>query len=269
MGLKALIAAGVAGGAAYVLLKAVKFGGVENNERVIYVTQPAPDQDTGPSKAGKALALFDIGLGLWDTFGGKPLFGGSSGSGAVSGTSGGDNLPQVLQAAYDRVSGGGGGGSAAGSGTGPGGLDFGSYESKYRLPTGYLNRTAQIESSMNPNAQNPSSSAGGLFQFINSTAKQYGLSNKYDAVASTDAASRLAADNAKTLRGVLGREPTAAELYLAHQQGGAGAAKLLRNPSAKASTVVGSAAVRLNGGSESMTAGQFAGLWINKFNKGF
>ncbi|HEV8035819.1 transglycosylase SLT domain-containing protein [Yoonia sp.] len=155
------------------------------------------------------------------------------------------------------------------SGRGPGGVDFDQYESQYGLPGGYLYRTAQIESSLNPNAQNPRSSAGGLFQFINSTAQAYGLTNRFDPVQATDAASRLAQDNARHLRSVLGREPTAAELYLAHQQGAGGAARLLRNPNGRAVDTVGSAQVRLNGGNDNMTNQQFANLWLNKFNAGY
>lgn len=126
---------------------------------------------------------------------------------------------------------------------------------------------AQIESSGNPMAKNPNSSAGGLFQFIDSTAKQYGLSDKFDPAASADAGARLARDNAAHLRGVLGREPTPGELYLAHQQGAGGAAKLLRDPSARAVDIVGADAVRLNGGNPNMTAAEFASLWMNKTDK--
>lgn len=183
------------------------------------------------------------------------LFGGWWGNGATSGADAGG------------VSAGGSAGQG-GSGMGPGGVNFDDYESRYNLPGGYLRRTAQIESAMNPNAKNPRSSAGGLFQFIDSTARQYGLTNRYDAGQATDAASRLARDNASQLRRTLGREPTGAELYLAHQQGGRGASRLLGNPNAPASSIVGSAAVRLNGGSTNMTAGEFAGLWINKYNRG-
>ena len=149
-----------------------------------------------------------------------------------------------------------------------GGGQFAAVEAKYGLPAGYLDRTYMIESGGNPNAQNPNSSAGGGFQFIDSTAAQYGLTNKNDLAASADAAARLAADNRQALIGVLGREPTAAELYLAHQQGGGGAAALLSNPNARAVDIVGLDAVRLNGGDENMTAGQFAGKWINKFAGG-
>lgn len=127
-----------------------------------------------------------------------------------------------------------------------------------------LMKIAMIESSGNPNAKNPRSSAGGLFQFIDSTAKSYGLKNRYDPAEAADAAARLAKDNAAHLRKVLGRDPTDGELYLAHQQGAGGAARLLRNPSASAESVVGAAAVRLNGGKPGMTAGQFANLWIRK-----
>lgn len=136
---------------------------------------------------------------------------------------------------------------------------------RYGVDPTALVRTAQIESSLNPNAKNPSSSAGGLFQFINSTAKQYGLTNKFDPVASADAGARLMRDNADKLRRVLGRDPQPWELYLAHQQGSGGAAKLLANPTASAASLVGADSVRLNGGSPGMTAAQFAGIWRKKF----
>jgi hypothetical protein len=145
---------------------------------------------------------------------------------------------------------------------------FGGIESQYSLPPGYLDRTYEIESGRNPNARNPNSSAGGGFQFIDSTAKAYGLTDKTDLGASADAAARLARDNSAQLRAVLGREPTAAELYLAHQQGGAGAAKLLSNPNARAVDIVGFDAVRLNGGDANMTAGEFASKWTGKFGGG-
>lgn len=123
---------------------------------------------------------------------------------------------------------------------------------------------AWIESKGDPNAKNPNSSAGGLFQFIDSTARGYGLSNKFDPAQAADAAARLARDNSTALEGVLGRKPTAGELYLAHQQGIGGATKLLSNPNARAADLVGADAVRLNGGSADMTAGQFASLWMKK-----
>jgi len=123
---------------------------------------------------------------------------------------------------------------------------------------------AWIESRGNPNAKNPNSSAGGLFQFIDSTARGYGLQNKFDPAQSADAAARLTRDNSAALEQVLGRKPTTGELYLAHQQGSGGAIKLLSNPNAKAVDVVGADAVRLNGGTSDMTAGQFASLWTKK-----
>jgi hypothetical protein len=127
-----------------------------------------------------------------------------------------------------------------------------------------LARIAVIESGGNPNAKNPSSSAGGLFQQIDSNARQYGVANRFDAAQSADGAARFMADNAKHLRKVLGREPTTGELYLAHQQGPGGAAALLSNPSALATSIVGADAVRLNGGAPGMTAGEFAAKWIRK-----
>jgi hypothetical protein len=146
-------------------------------------------------------------------------------------------------------------------------VDFSQYENRYGLPSGYLARTMQIESGGDVNARNPNSSAKGPFQFIDSTAKAYGLENPFDLEASTDAAARLARDNASILRKALGREPTAAELYLAHQQGGGGATKLLANMDAPAVDVVGENAIRLNAGDPNMTAADFAGLWMNKYEQ--
>jgi hypothetical protein len=147
------------------------------------------------------------------------------------------------------------------------GVDLGAVEQNYNLPGGYMATMAQIESGGDPNAQNSESSAGGLFQQIDSNAEAYGVANRFDPAQSADGAARFAVDNANTLRKVLGRDPTGAELYLAHQQGPGGATALLSNPNARAVDVVGADAVRLNGGSADMTAGEFAGIWINKFNK--
>lgn len=147
------------------------------------------------------------------------------------------------------------------------GVDLGAVERNYNLPSGYMGTMAQIESGGDPNAQNNNSSAGGLFQQIDSNAEAYGVTNRFDPAQSADGAARFAVDNANTLRGVLGRDPTGGELYLAHQQGPGGARALLSNPNARAVDVVGAEAVQLNGGHPDMTAGEFANLWIDKFNR--
>ena len=130
---------------------------------------------------------------------------------------------------------------------------------------------AQLESNFNPSARNPSSSAGGLFQFIDSTARGYGLQDRFDPRQASDAAARLARDNANALRNGLGREPTPGELYLAHQQGAGGALRLLRDPNANAASVLGQDHVRLNVPSgtdwRNLTTGDFANLWVNKANQ--
>lgn len=137
-------------------------------------------------------------------------------------------------------------------------------DSQIGIP-GFSQRVAQIESSQNPNAKNPKSSAGGLYQFIDGTAAQYGLRNKFDPVEATSAFTKLALDNKATLTRGLGREPTAGELYLAHQQGAGGALKLLRNGDAPASALVGGAAAGLNGGGGA-TGAQLANRWTSKFS---
>lgn len=139
---------------------------------------------------------------------------------------------------------------------------------RYGVDPAAMLKIAEIESSFQPGAKNPRSSAGGLFQFVDGTAAQYGLADRYDPVQASDAAARLARDNAAHLRKVLGREPSAAELYLAHQQGAGGAAKLLANPNARAVDVLGRDKVMLNGGTETMLARDFAGKWLSRANGG-
>lgn len=142
---------------------------------------------------------------------------------------------------------------------------FSTLEQKYNLPQGYLSSTYGIESNYgkntgsNPNVQGP-------FQFTTSTAKQYGLTDPNDLTQSADAAARLAADNSVKLRGVLGRDPTGAELYLAHQQGAGGAAGLLANPDQPAGAVTNPKFIAANGGDPSASAGDFVNKWASKFN---
>jgi hypothetical protein len=126
-------------------------------------------------------------------------------------------------------------------------------------------RIASVESGFNPSAQNSVSSAGGLFQFIDSTWNRYAPGkSKFDAEANADAGMRLMRDNSKYLTRVLGREPTPGELYLAHQQGPGGAQLLLENPQAKAVNLLGTKKVLANGGNKDMTAAEFASLWTKK-----
>ncbi len=136
------------------------------------------------------------------------------------------------------------------------------------IPAGYspfgLARTIRIESSGNPNAVN--GNAVGLGQFMPATAAQVGLTNRRDPYQSIEATQKLAADNRPVLAAALGRDPTDAELYLAHQQGAAGAAKLIANPDARAGDLVGDAAIRANGGNPNAPAWVFTNMWIGKFN---
>lgn len=121
----------------------------------------------------------------------------------------------------------------------------------------YLLGQARIESSLNPDARAATSSAAGLFQFTSSTwlamvdrhGGEYGLGWAGDAITNgkvSDPAMRdqilalrfdpqiaslmaaeLAAENKAALTGVLGREPDAAELYMAHFLGAQGAGQFL------------------------------------------
>jgi hypothetical protein len=126
----------------------------------------------------------------------------------------------------------------------------------------FLMRTAGRESGMNPVARSGASSAAGLFQFVEqtwlATLKQHGAKYGYaryaelisksadgrfhvngdearkavmdlrlDPHAAALMAGELAADHAAYLKGRMGREPTAGELYAAHFLGPQGSAKLI------------------------------------------
>jgi len=142
---------------------------------------------------------------------------------------------------------------------------FGDLERQYGLPAGYLARTYQIESGSGANLYNPLSKAAGGFQFIPSTAKQYGLKDPYDLAQSAEAAARLAADNRAALQKAGIESPSAAQLYLAHQQGASGATRLLGGSDTKATDIVGEKAVLWNAGKASMTGPEFAERIMTKF----
>ena len=127
---------------------------------------------------------------------------------------------------------------------------------------GFLMQTARRDSSFNPNAQAATSSAAGLFQFVDqtwlSTLKQHGAQHGYakyadlitrgsdgryrvdsgdarravmdlklDPHASALMAGELASDHASYLKGRVGRAPTPGELYVAHFLGPQGSARLI------------------------------------------
>lgn len=135
----------------------------------------------------------------------------------------------------------------------------------------YYERLVNIESNNNPFAENPKSSAKGLYQFIDSTGKQYGLDKyKFGTPEYTAAEERAVREftekNRKGLKSFLGREPTQGELYMAHQQGLGGAKKILSNPNENAVKALGKKAVLDNGGNTNMTLGDFASEWTSKFD---
>jgi hypothetical protein len=126
----------------------------------------------------------------------------------------------------------------------------------------YLLKTAQRESSLEPDAKAKTSSATGLFQFIEQTwlsmvkqeGPKQGLSSYADAISETngrltvaDPAARekilelrrdpqvaavmagaLTQKNRDQLAGTLGRQPHAGELYMAHVLGARGASDLIK-----------------------------------------
>jgi hypothetical protein len=133
---------------------------------------------------------------------------------------------------------------------------------------------AMIESRLDPNARNPKSSAAGVFQFIDETWANMGGGDKFDADLNVRRGVQLMRENREALSRALGRDPQPWELYLAHQQGAAGATAMLRNPERPAVEVLqglgrsarkARAAVELNAGDVNATAGDFAAVWRRKY----
>ncbi|HJU38192.1 MAG TPA: transglycosylase SLT domain-containing protein, partial [Tahibacter sp.] len=90
---------------------------------------------------------------------------------------------------------------------------------------------ANIESRLNPNADNPNSSAHGLFQLLDSTREQYSPgADRGDVAAQSKAGVAYIADSYKALRQSLGREPQPHEIYMAHLFGQAGSQAILKAP---------------------------------------
>lgn len=151
---------------------------------------------------------------------------------------------------------------------------FSSIEAKYRLPSGYLARVYQLESRGGKDVYNKSSGAEGPFQFLPRTSKGMGLADPYDLEASAEAAARLAVQNRTYLQRRGFEDPDGKTLYLAHQQGAAGAEKLLKGGDAPATSALGEVykdpkiaakAVTGNGGQVDMPASAFANRIMAKY----
>lgn len=140
---------------------------------------------------------------------------------------------------------------------------------KNSIDAGDFATVGWIESRLKANAKNPLSSASGVYQFISSTGRSYGLDNPFDARANIEAAARLWKNNRSYLMKRLGREPTGAEMYLAHQQGAGGAVKLITEGTQAAANLVGKGAIKLNttgNASSTSTAAEFVQAWAKSFS---
>lgn len=148
-------------------------------------------------------------------------------------------------------------------------IKFNGTEAENNLPAGYLSATAAVESGGNWNAVNKQSGAMGGWQFMPKTAAGLGLTAQeaFDPVASTKAMITHTKQNQAYFQKTMGRNPEGRELYLMHQQGMGGGTKLLKNPNAQASDIVGVKAVLQNGGRADMTSQEFTQMILAKYDK--
>lgn len=141
-----------------------------------------------------------------------------------------------------------------------------SLEQRYGLPEGYLARTEILESGGGKMLYNKDTKAAGPFQIMPKTQKYLGVKDPYNVEESAEATARLAAQNRTSLQNRGIENPTAADLYGAHQQGAAGYANLVKAGDQPASKIVGKQAVALNGGDPNMPASQFANKITSKYS---
>ena len=161
---------------------------------------------------------------------------------------------------------------------------FSAIERETRVPQGYTARTIQLESGGDPEAR--AGSHTGLVQGDAAWNRRYGVTDPGSVTQATNALLHEAQDNTAQLAGVIGRQPTASELYLAHQQGPGGAAALLENPDRPAWQAIkrfyGSDAVaqqaiwgnmspsmqaQFPGGVTTVSSGDFANLWAGRYSR--
>jgi hypothetical protein len=144
---------------------------------------------------------------------------------------------------------------------------FTNIEKKYGIPQGYLARTRAIESANGTNLRS-STGAQGPFQFTRRTSIAMGLplDQRNNEVLSAEAAAKYAQQNQSLLSKTLGRQPTAAELYYAHQQGGPGASRILSNLNQPAGRMTDPSNIVYNGGRPGMTGASHFGMFEKKFN---
>lgn len=98
----------------------------------------------------------------------------------------------------------------------------------FSLDDGFISRLFQIESGGDPSAITGSNR--GLGQFSPDLERRYGITDWRDPGQQTAAVHQEMNEFAPSLAKTLGRAPTSGELYLAHQQGLAGAQAHFNNP---------------------------------------
>jgi hypothetical protein len=130
----------------------------------------------------------------------------------------------------------------------------------------YMVKVAQIESSGKANAKN--GDYQGLFQFGPAAWEQFGQGDPNNPQDAAAAMARMTRANQDALSQGLGRTPEPWELYLAHQQGAAGALRLLTaEPNTGAAAVLGRQQVIKNGGQATQTVGEYRQMWQQKYDQ--
>lgn len=138
---------------------------------------------------------------------------------------------------------------------------------KYDISVDYLINLAMAESNGNPYATSKKSSAKGLFQLTDKTSESLGVKDPFNVYSSAFAVAKMSRDHIDIFRNKMGRDPTDAELYVAHQQGINGALSLLKNPDKLAIESVSKDAIVNNKGNVKMTGREFFNVVANYYKK--
>jgi len=139
-------------------------------------------------------------------------------------------------------------------------------EHKYGLPDGYLRGMAWVETQFGTQHDRPGSQYKGMFQMGQHERQTYGVKNPADWRQSAEGAAKMGAENQKALTPALGRQPTAQELYITHQQGLGGGKSLLTHPNSPAGRVADPKFIRSNNGNPKAPASEFVQKFADRFN---
>jgi len=137
------------------------------------------------------------------------------------------------------------------------------------IPADLALRMASAESRYSPNAQNPRSTAGGVFQIIDETWKRYGGApgKRFDVDENIRVGTNIIADNQVNMKRLLNRQPTYGEVYAAHYFGPDKAKAVINAaPNTLSNTIFSAKVLKANPNLKDKTTAEIMSMLDRKMN---